>query len=189
MTALRSAPALLALVVLIAGCGGGTAGETTAATTVASVSIGPADPHPCDLLTGSQAAGVLESPVVDIDRMGSGGSDGEQAACTWVGADNGVTLDVMVEGPSFFATAPAGYATSEEAYDFWREDTLEAGFPMEVVFAAGDAAFIPRIGSGAANTMVMRSGKYLIHITLLAPGSGIEERMIDTARMLAAALG
>ena len=188
MTSLRSASVLLVLGVLAAGCGGDAAGETTAVTTESAASIGSTDPHPCDLLTESQAEGVLKSLVVDIDRTGSGGSDGEQAACTWTGTADGATLSVIVEGPSFFATAPAGYTTSEEAYDFWRDDTLEAGFPMEMVFAAGDAAFIPRIGSGAANTMVMRSGKYLVHISLLAPGPDIEERMIETARMLATAL-
>lgn len=189
MKALRSAAVLLVFGVLIVGCGGGGAGETTAATTAAPVSDVSADPHPCDLLTESQAAGILESPVVDIDRTGSGEPDGEQAACTWAGTADGVALSVIVEGPAFFSTAPAGYATSEEAYGFWRDDTLEAGFPLENVSAVGDEAFIPRIGSGAANTMVMRSGQYLVHITLLAPGSGIEERMIDTARMLSSALG
>ncbi len=189
MKALRPTSVLLVLGLLIAGCGGGVAGETTTTTTAAPIPNVPADPHPCDLLTESQVAGVLESPVVDIDRLGSGEADGVQAECTWAGVADGVALGVIVEGPAFFATAPAGYTTSEEAYEFWRDDTLGAGFPMESVSAAGDAAFIPRIGPGAANTMVMRSGQYLVHITLLAQGSGIEERMIDTGRMLASALG
>jgi len=185
----RPASVLLALGLLTAGCDGGDAGETATTAVPAVGSNIPADPHPCDLLTEFQAAGVLGAPVVEVIRSGPDGPDGMQAACTWASADDGVTLGVIVEGPSFFATSPAGYTTSEEAYGFWRDDTLAAGFPLESVTDAGDTAFIPRIGSGAPNTMVMRRGEYLVHISLLAPGSGIEERMIDTARMLAAALG
>jgi len=185
----RPASALLALALLAAGCGGGDAGEATTTTVPAIDSDISADPHPCDLLTESQAAGVLGAPVVQIIRSGSDGPEGAQAACTWASTDDSVTLGVIVEGPAFFAASPAGYTTSDEAYDFWRDDTLGAGFPLENVNAVGDDAFIPRIGSGPANTMVMRRGEYLVHISLLAPGSGIEERMIDAARMLAAALG
>ena len=187
MTALRPASVLLIIGLLTAGCGGGDAGETPATVAPAATWNTSADPHPCDLLTDSQAAEVLGAPIEEVVRSGPGGPDGEQASCTWVSADDIDTLGVIVEGPAFFSTSPAGYTTSVEAYDFWRDDTLGAGFPLESIDAVGDDAFIPRIGSGPANTMVMCRGEYLVHITLLAPGSGIAERMIDAARMLAAA--
>jgi hypothetical protein len=166
---------------LVAACGDG--GVPTSGPLA---TIGTPDPHPCDLLSFDDASGVLGVAVTGADRSDADPTNGWQAACTWEGADPGVALDVLVEGPAFFGQASAGYQDSPAAYQFWRDDALEAGFSVVDVEAVGDAAFLPVIGEGPLNTMVMRSGDYLVHLALLGPGG--EAQLTAAARLVAAAL-
>lgn len=173
----------LAVLCLLAACGGQTVDGTAGSAGAVSVA---ADPHPCDLLSIDEAAGVLSVSIVKVSRFEADASDGGQASCAWAGTADGMVLGLIVEGPAFFASAPDGYTGSAEAYRFWREDTLDAGFSVIDVEGAGDAAFMPAIGPDPPNTLVMRCGEYLVHVSMLGPGG--EARMTEAARLAAAAL-
>jgi len=175
---------VLAALFLLSACGGG-AIDGVAGTSAGALS-GTFDPHPCDLLSAEEAAGVVGAPIAQVNRLEADASSGGQASCAWAGAGDGNALALIVEGPAFFETAPDGYTDSAEAYQFWRDDTLDAGFSVIEVEEAGDAAFMPAIGPGPPNTMVMKHGEYLIHVSLV--GLGDEARMTEAARLVAAAL-
>ena len=175
---------VLAALCLLTACGGG-ADEGVAGTATGVLPVAT-DPHPCDLLSIEEAAGVLGASIAQVNRTEADVSNGGQASCAWAGAEDGTALGLIVEGPTFFATAPDGYTDSVEAYQFWRGDTLDAGFSVIEVEGTGDAAFMPAIGPGPPNTMVMRRGEYLVHVSLLGPGD--EGRMTEAARLVAAAL-
>lgn len=172
-------PALLLVALLLAACGG-TGGVPSPTAAPAS-----ADPHPCDLLTGEQVASVLGTPILEVERSEAEVANGGQASCTWMGEDAGSALGLIVEGPGFFSTAPPDYTGSIEAYEFWRDDALEAGFPVIDIEAVGTAAFMPVLGDGAPNTLVMQHGDYLVHISLVPGG---EVPMSEAARLVAAEL-
>ena len=147
------------------------------------------DPHPCDLLGEAQVETVLGSAVAGVDRSAIGPGDEGEASCTWFGPGDGWALGLIVEGPAFLSSGSGGYVGSEAGYLFWRHDSLAAGFEVEDLEGVGDAAFIPLIGDGPHNTVVMRRGEHLVHVTLLAPGPDPRDRMLEAARMVAAALG
>jgi hypothetical protein len=147
------------------------------------------DPHPCDLLGEAEVETVLGSAVAGIDRSAIGPGDEEGASCTWFGPGDGWALGLIVEGPGFLASGSGGYTGSEAGYLFWRDDALTAAFEVEDLEGVGDAAFIPLIGEGPHHTMVMRRGEHLVHVTLLTPGSDVRDRLLEAARMVAAALG
>ena len=172
-------PILLLAALLLAACGG-TGGDPAPTAAPAS-----ADPHPCDLLTTDQVASVLGMPIVEVERSEAEVVNGGQASCTWMGEDAGTALGLIVEGPGFFSAALPGYTGSAEAFEFWRDDALEAGFPVIDVEAVGDAAFMPVLGDGAPNSLVMQHGDYLAHVSLVPGG---EASMSEVARWVAAEL-
>jgi hypothetical protein len=173
-------PALAMLALMLAACGG------TGGAPAPTAPPAAADPHPCDLLTGEQVASLLGTPAVEVERSEAETANGGQASCSWTADDGGAALGLIVEGPGFFSTGPSGYTDSAVAYQFWRDDALEAGFPVIDIEAAGDAAFVPVLGDGAPNTLVMHHGDYLVHVSLVPGG---EAPMSEAARMVAAALG
>lgn len=184
----RRLPALAAIAaLLLAGCGSGDPAATTSATS-SSATPAAGEPHPCDLLTTPQATEALGIPVADVVRVEAVESEGGQASCEWIGPDYETALGLILEGPGFFSAAGPGYGSSGEAYDFWRRDALDAGFEVGDLEGVGDAAFVPRIGEGPHNTLVVREGDYLLHVSLLAGGPDLEDRMVRSGRLAAEAL-